>query len=98
MKEYVFYTAEGFTQAPNGEDIENCQLLGRAFGNDKNEALSNLQKENPWIKDGCFNLNKAVGKELGTTSNVEAKLEFLTNLLNEHQIEEYMKWLKSNDL
>jgi len=98
MKEYIFYTTEGFTHAPDGDDIENCQLLGKAFGNDKNEALKNLQKENPWIKDRCFNLNKAVGKELATTSNAETKLTFLMNLLNEHQLEEYMKWLKSNDL
>ena len=42
MTEYIFYTTEGFTQAPDGEDIENCQLLGRAYGKDKHDALSNL--------------------------------------------------------
>lgn len=97
MTEYIFYTTEGFTQAPDGADIENSQLLGRAFGKDKNDALTNLQKENPWIKDRGFNPNKAVGKELVTTGNVEAKLTFLTNLLNEHQLEEYIKWLTSID-
>lgn len=27
-----FYTTEGFTQAPNGNNVENCQVLGRALG------------------------------------------------------------------
>ena len=42
MTEYIFYTTEGFTQAPDGNDIENCQLLGRAYGKGKHDALSNL--------------------------------------------------------
>ena len=45
MKKYIFYTTEGFTQAPDGEDIENCQLLGCASGQDKQEAMDNLLKE-----------------------------------------------------
>lgn len=32
MSEYIFYTTEGFTQDPNENNIENCQVLGRAFG------------------------------------------------------------------
>lgn len=64
MKEYIFYTTEGFTQAPDGEDIENCQVLGRAYGNDLYDALHNLVKENPWIKQRGFNPNEAIGKEL----------------------------------
>ena len=47
MAEYIFYTIEGFTQAPDGEDIENCQLLGTVYGNDGRDALDNLLKDNP---------------------------------------------------
>lgn len=36
----IFYTTEGFTQAPDGEDIENYQLLGRAYGKDKHDAAN----------------------------------------------------------
>lgn len=64
MTEYIFYTTEGFTQAPDGEDIENCQLLGRACGIDKDDALQNLLKENPWIVQRGFTPYKAIGKEL----------------------------------
>lgn len=95
MTEYIFYTTEGFTQAPDGNDIENCQLLGRAYGKDKHDALSNLLKENPWIKERGFESCETICKELVSTSNAEAKLSFLTNLLDERQLAEYMNWLKT---
>lgn len=97
MKEYIFYTAEGFTQAPDGEDIENCQLLGRAYGKDKHDALSNLLKKNHWIKERGFDPYEAICKELASTVNAEAKLSFLTSLLNEQQREEYAVWLKNGE-
>ena len=51
MAEYIFYTTEGFTQDTKGNDVENCQLIGMALGENKNEAKNNLMKENPWIKE-----------------------------------------------
>ena len=95
MTEYIFYTTEGFTQAPDGNDIENCQLLGRAYGKDKHDALSNLLKEIPWIKERGFEPCETICKELVSTSNAEAKLSFLTNLLDERQLAEYTNWLKT---
>ena len=68
MTEYIFYTTEGFTQAPDGNDIENCQLLGRAYGKDKHDALSNLLKENPWIKERGFAPCETICTELVSTS------------------------------
>ena len=97
MTEYIFYTTEGFTQAPDGEDIENCQLLGRAYGKDKHDALSNLLNENPWIKERGFEPSEAISQELASTANAEAKLSFLTNLLDERQFAEYTKWLITVD-
>lgn len=94
MTEYIFYTTEGFTQAPDGEDIENCQLLGRAYGKDKHDALTNLLKENPWIEERSFKSDEAICKELASTVNVETKLSFLTNFLDERQLAEYANWLK----
>ena len=95
MTEYIFYTTEGFTQAPDGNDIENCQLLGRAYGKDKHDALSNLLKENPWIKERGFEPCETICKELVSTSNAEEKLSFLTNLLDERQLDEYTNSLKT---
>lgn len=51
MNEYLIYTLGGFCQAPNGDDIDNCQVLGRAKGKDEVEAIENLLLENPWIID-----------------------------------------------
>ena len=95
MKKYIFYTTEGFTQAPDGEDIENCQLLGCAYGQDKQEAMDNLLTENPWIKERGFEPRKAICAELATTRNAEDKLSFITGLLDERQLEEYSNWLKA---
>lgn len=95
MAEYIFYTTDGFTQAPDGNDIENGQLLGCAYGNNKDDALDNLLMENPWIKKRGFDTSNIIGRELVSRTNIETKLTFLTNLLNEHQLEEYTNWLKS---
>ena len=73
MNEYIFYTTEGFTQAPNGDDIENCQLLGRASGKDKYEALVNLLKYNPWIVERGYNPDNVIYAELASMANVEIK-------------------------
>lgn len=97
MAKFIFYTKEGFTQAPDGNDIENCQLLGLAYGNDKHEALKNLINENRWIIERKYNIGDAICKELSSTSSSEAKLSFLTNLLDEHQLKKYINWLKSNE-
>lgn len=94
MAEYIFYTTEGFTQAPDGEDIENFQLLGRANGKDRHEALGGLLRDNPWIEARGFDPCKAIYQKLTSTSDAEAKLSFLANLLDKNQLEEYTNWLK----
>ena len=39
MNEYIFYTKERHTITPNENiEVENCQVLGCAFGNNKDEA------------------------------------------------------------
>ena len=46
MTDFIFYTTEGFTQDANGDDIENCQVIGRAFGDDMDDARNNLLNPN----------------------------------------------------
>lgn len=50
MSHYLFYTSEGYTQAPDNQKIENCQVLGCAHGDNAEDALQNLLAENPWIE------------------------------------------------
>ena len=46
MKSYIFITDEGTTYQPNSispePEIENCQVIGFAQGNDSNEAFKEL--------------------------------------------------------
>ena len=95
MAEYIFYTTEGFAQDPEGDDVENCQLIGRAFGVNENEAKSNLLKENPWIAEHNFDKEIFIGKELSPCINADEKLAYLTELLDESQLHIYTAWLKS---
>lgn len=95
MAEYIFYSTEGFTQDPAGDVVENCQLIGRAFGNNKNEAKNNLLKENPWIDEHGFDEEMFVGKELAPCENADKKLSFLTELLDESQLNSYTTWLET---
>ena len=67
INEYIFYTPDGYTTAPNEHvEVENCQLLGTAKGKDVVEAKENLLKENPWITDAGFDPTSFISKQLVT--------------------------------
>lgn len=67
MNEYIIYTTEGHTIAPNEDvEVENCQVLGRAFGNNPEEAKHNLMKENPWIAVAGFMESEFIVEQLMT--------------------------------
>lgn len=53
--EYIFYTTEGYTDAPNGSiEVENCQILGMVRGDNEKEAQEHLLNDNPWITEAGF--------------------------------------------
>ncbi len=54
MSTYIFYTDEGYTIAPNNEELESLQVLGIEDGETKEEALANLYKNNKWIEENNF--------------------------------------------
>ena len=67
MNEYIFYTAEGYTYPPlEGYDVDNYQMLGRAFGNSADDAKSNLLRDNPWIEESGFDVDEIICKQLVT--------------------------------
>ena len=70
MRQFIFFTTEGHTFAPDGCNIENCQVLGDAAGETPEEALDNLLSNNPWIKDTDFHIHigKIVACELMNTN------------------------------
>ncbi len=67
MNEYIIYTTEGHTIAPNEDvEVENCQVLGLAFGNNPEEAKENLMRDNPWIEEAGFKESEFIIKQLLT--------------------------------
>lgn len=65
MNEYIIYTIEGHTIAPNENfEIENCQVLGIAKGKNNVEAKDNLLNENPWITEAGFAPSEFIIRQL----------------------------------
>lgn len=65
MKQYIIYTTEGHTIAPNENvETENCQVLGEACGCNPDEAKDNLIKDNPWIAEAGFDRSAFIVRQL----------------------------------
>lgn len=65
MNEYIIYTTEGHTIAPNEDvEVDNCQVLGSANGSNKNEAIDNLLRLNPWIREAGFSRSEFIVRQL----------------------------------
>lgn len=105
MNEYIFYTHEGYTYPPKEDkEVENCQVLGIVEGQNVVEAEKTLFAENPWIEECGFDREDIIGKQIVNESlqmefqqSIE-QLDFLTNLLDKRQLQEYEKWLKEKGL
>ena len=65
MKKYIFITSEGNTTSPNGNEIENMQVIGIVENvADENEAFKKLVFENEWIIDAEFNVAEFICYEI----------------------------------
>ena len=65
MKKYIFITPEGNTTSPNGDEIENMQVIGIVEDmSNENEALKKLLLENEWIIDTEFNVAEFICYEI----------------------------------
>ena len=65
MNEYIIYTTEGHTIAPNENvEVENCQVLGCARGTTPEEAKANLLKDNPWITEAGFRRSEFIARQI----------------------------------
>lgn len=57
MGKFMFVTPEGNSFSPNGNEIENMQVIGIVENvENENEAFKKLLKENNWIIDSEFNV------------------------------------------
>jgi hypothetical protein len=65
MKKFIFITNEGETTAPNGDEVENMQVIGIVENAaDEDDALKKLLQENAWIFDAEFNVADFVAYEI----------------------------------
>ena len=65
MNEYLFYTTEGFTIAPNTEEeVDNCQILGFVKARSLAEAKNLLLQDNPWIVKAGFSVSEILVKQV----------------------------------
>ena len=65
MKKYIFISPEGETIAPNGNEVENMQVIGIVENvTNENEALKKLLLENEWIIDAEFNISEFICYEI----------------------------------
>ena len=65
MKRYIFITPEGTTFSPNGDEVENMQVIGTVENvENENEAKKKLLIENEWIIDAEFNVAEFICYEI----------------------------------
>lgn len=65
MKKYIFISPEGATLSPNGNEIENMQVIGIVENViNEDEALKKLLLENEWIIDAEFNIAEFICYEI----------------------------------
>lgn len=67
MNEYIFYTTEGQTLAPDiNYDVENCQVLGFARGDNATQAEENLLNAYSWITEAGFSREYIISRQVVT--------------------------------
>lgn len=65
MNEYIFYTTEGYTIAPDDSyEVDNCQVLGFALGETEEEAKRNLLEQNKWIVEAGFSPCSIISRQV----------------------------------
>lgn len=64
MNKYLIYTVEGYCEGPDGEEIANCQVLGRIEAESKDGAIYKFFYENTWPSAHGFNADHAMAVQL----------------------------------
>lgn len=87
MKEYIFFTTEGSTEAPNEAIVvDNCQVIGRANGNNEKEALRNLINDNAWILEAGFDTSKFIVEQIITDDFRQKMASFMSWALSNNKV------------
>lgn len=90
MNEYLFFTTEGNTTAPNADiEVENCQLLGRIRATSIEMARGKLLEENSWIEKAGFTLGEFIQEQIITKEQL-SDIKQIVNYLEAGSIPAYL--------
>lgn len=71
MNKYVFYTSDGFCEDPNGNPIDNCQLLGWIKADSKEEAIDRfLAEDGDWVLERGYRKGNLRVAQLSDNENL----------------------------
>ncbi len=73
MKNYLFYTQDGFTYDNSHNQTNNMQLLGSARGKDLNEAFENFKENQSYLL--CFDYENVIAIRTVSNSIMNLKLK-----------------------
>lgn len=54
MRQFLFFTREGFTFDPDHKELHNMQILGDGSGHDILEAFSNFKRNQSYLQRYAF--------------------------------------------
>jgi hypothetical protein len=54
LKQFLFFTTEGFTFDPHHEELHNMQILGDGMGNDVLEAFKNFKHNQSYLLEYAY--------------------------------------------
>lgn len=54
MKNFIFFTKDGFTFDTSGSEVHNLQILGDATGENILKAFKNLKKNHTYLQHSAF--------------------------------------------
>ena len=95
MNEYMFYTAEGFSQSPNETDCENLQILGFEKAESLEIAKEQLLENNDWIFQYGFNAEEILSKKI-LTEETEASIKTVVDYLWKDEERHYEECLATD--
>lgn len=62
MRNFIFYTSDGFTEDTERQEVDNCQVLGFGKGFNLNAAFLDFKNENSWLQD--YNFEEVIAQEI----------------------------------
>jgi hypothetical protein len=54
LKQFLFFTKEGFTYEPSGIESQNLQILGDAEGLNLLDAFKKFKQHQPYLKSSLY--------------------------------------------